>query len=378
METTKQYKTPGQLIDALLRERGWTQALLSAILGKDTATINKLVSDKSSVSAEFAVLLEEAFSVPAEKFLELQKSFDLAKARYLLTPDPKRTSRAKLLSKLPVSEMINRGWIKVSNTKDVAQIEAALGNFFGVEKNSEVELISYAAKKINVLETISPLQLAWLYRVSSIAQQMLVKPFVKSKLPDLIAQLKPLLIAPQEARKVPKLFAEYGIRLVFVETLKSSKIDGVCTWLNEKKPVIGLSLRFDRLDNFWLVLRHELEHVIQGHGLLTPHFDADMGSEEARSVIDKQETEANDAAAHFTIPKGKLDSFIARKSPLFQERDFLGFAHLLGIHPSIVAGQIRHKTQRFELFNAHNAKIREHVLPSAISDGWGTVVPMPI
>jgi HTH-type transcriptional regulator / antitoxin HigA len=378
MQTTEQYKTPGQLVDALLRERGWTQALLSAILGKDTTTINKLVSDKSAVSAEFAVLLEEAFSVPAEKFLELQKSFDLAKARYSLTPDPKRTSRAKLLSDLPVTEMIGRGWIKVGNTKDVTEIEAALGNFFGVEKNSDVELISYAAKKTNVLDTISPLQLAWLYRVSSIAQQMLVKPFLKSKIPDLIAQLKPLLIAPQEARKVPKLFAEYGIRLVFVEALKSSKIDGVCTWLNEKNPVIGLSLRYDRLDNFWFVLRHELEHVMQGHGLFTPHLDSDMGSEETKNAIDEQEAEANDAAAHFSIPKGKLDSFIARKSPLFQERDFLGFAKLLGIHPSIVAGQIRHKTQRFELFNSHNSKIREHVLPSAISDGWGTVVPVPI
>lgn len=378
MQTLEQVKTPGQLIEFLLNDRGWSQVLLSSILGKDASTVSKLVTGKLDISPELAVLLEEAFSLPAEKFLEIQRNFDLAKARFAVTPDPKRTSRAKLLSELPVTEMISRGWIKVGNTKEVAEIEAALSDFFGVEKNSDVELISFAAKKTNVLDTISPLQLAWLYRVSSIAQQMLVKPFLKSKIPDLIAQLKPLLIAPQEARKVPKLFAEYGIRLVFVEALKSSKIDGVCTWLNEKSPVIGLSLRYDRLDNFWFVLRHELEHVMQGHGLFTPHLDSDMGSEETKNSIDEQEAEANDAAAHFSIPKGKLDSFIARKSPLFQERDFLGFAKLLGIHPSIVAGQIRHKTQRFELFNAHNAKIREHVLPSAISDGWGTVVPVPI
>lgn len=375
MENFEQIKTPGRLIEALLQERGWTQALLSAILGKDTTTINKLVSDKTGVSAEFAVLLEEAFAVPAEKFLELQKSFDLAKARYTLTPDPKRASRAKLLSELPITEMVNRGWISVSNTKNIAEIEAAIGNFFGADKTADVEIISYAAKKTNVHESISPLQLAWLYRVGAIAQQMLVaKPFVKSKVKDLISQLKPLLIAPQEARKVPKLFAEFGIRLVFVEALKNSKIDGVCTWLNDSSPVIGLSLRFDRLDNFWFVLRHELEHVMQGHGLSAPHLDVEMEAD-ANSVIDAQEAQANEAAANFSIPKGKLDSFIARKAPIFQERDFLGFASLLGIHPSIAAGQIRHKTKRYELFNAHNAKIRDYVLPTAISDGWGTVAP---
>lgn len=375
MENFKQFKTPGQLIEALLQERGWTQALLSAILGKDTTTINKLVSDKSGVSAEFAVLLEEAFSVPAENFLELQKSFDLAKARYTLTPDPKRANRAKLLSELPINEMVSRGWISVSSTKNIAETVAAIGNFFGADKTLDAELISYAARKTNAHEAISPLQLAWLYRVVAIAQQMVVtRPFVKSKAKDLIAQLKSLLIAPQEARKVPKLFAEFGIRLVFVEALKNSKIDGVCTWLNENSPVIGLSLRFDRLDNFWFVLRHELEHVIQGHGLLAPHLDVEMEAD-ANSVIDAQEAQANEAAAHFSIPKGKLDSFIARKAPIFQERDFLGFASLLGIHPSIAAGQIRHKTKRYELFNAHNAKIRDHVLPTAISDGWGTIAP---
>lgn len=375
MQTIDQAKTPGQLIEFLLNERGWSQVLLSSILAKDASTVSRLVTGKLDISPELAVLLEEVFSLPAEKFLEIQRNFDLAKARFAVTPDPKRTSRAKLLSELPVAEMISRGWVKVGNTKDVAEIELALSNFFGIEKNSDVELISFAAKKTNVHESINPLQLAWLYRVIAIAQQMLVtKPFIKSKMKELVAQLKPLLIAPQEARKVPKLFSEYGIRLVFVEALRTSKIDGVCTWLNERSPVIGLSLRFDRLDNFWFVLRHELEHVIQNHGLSQPHLDVEIEAA-GGGLIDAQEKQANEAAAHFSIPQGKLDSFIARKAPIFQERDFLGFASLLGIHPSIAAGQIRHKTKRYELFNAHNAKIRDHVLPTAISDGWGTVAP---
>lgn len=376
MDITNEYKTPGQLIAALLNERGWTQSLLGSILGKDATTVSKLISDKLSISAELALLLEETFSVPAERFLDIQKSFDLAKARYSTTRNPKRASRAKLLSELPISEMISRGWLKLQNTKNIDEIEDAVSNFFGVGKGDDVEVISYAAKKTNAQESILPIQLAWLYRVGSIASQMLVKQFDESKINKLIAQLKPLLIAPQEARKVPKLFAEYGIRLVFVEALKGSKIDGVCFWLDDRSPVIGLSLRFDRMDNFWFVLRHELEHVIQGHGKTSPHFDVDYGNSSDSSKIDAEELAANEAASNFCIPRSKLDSYIARKAPLFQERDFLGFARLAGVHPCIAAGQIRYRTERYELFNAHNEKIRDHVLPSAITDGWGNIAPL--
>jgi len=372
MENFEQFKTPGQLIEFLLNERGWTQVLLGSILGKDATTVSKLISDKLGVSAELAVLLEETFSVSAERFLELQSSFELAKARYAVTPDPKRTSRAKLLGELPITEMINRGWLKLQNTKNINEIEEAVSIFFGVTKGEDVQVMSYAAKKTNAHESILPVQLAWLYRVGSIAQQMLVKPFNETKLTKLVEQLKPLLIAPQEARKAPKLFAEYGIRLVFVEALKGSKIDGVCFWLDDKTPVIGMSLRFDRMDNFWFVLRHELEHVMQGHGKNSPHFDIDDGT----SKIDAEEIAANEAASNFCVLTSKVDSFIARKAPLFQERDFLGFARIAGVHPCIVAGQIRHKTERYELFNAHNEKIRDHVLPSAITDGWGTIAPV--
>ncbi len=339
--------------------------------------MSRLIDDKKPITAEIAVLLEDVFELDANVLLDLQKDFDLAKARYTVTPDPKRASRAKLLNDLPISEMISRGWLSIKNTKNIEEIESAVGSFFGAE-GEFIEVMSFAAKKTNAHDSILPIQLAWFYRVGSIAQQMLVKPFVKSNLRNLISDLKPLLISPQEARKVPKLFTEYGIRLVFVEPLKGSKIDGVCTWLDEKNPVIGMSLRYDRMDNFWFVLRHELEHVMQGHGLNEPHFDVDAGKDIQTEFIDKQENEANEAAAFFSIPKGKLDGFIARKSPLFQERDFLGFAKLLGVHPSIVAGQIRHKTKRFDLFNSHNEKIRDHVLPSSISDGWGTVAPVKI
>jgi HTH-type transcriptional regulator/antitoxin HigA len=45
------------------------------------------------------------------------------------------------------------------------------------------------------------------------------------------------------------------------EGASGGKIDASCFWLNDKTPVIGMSRRFDRIDNFLFVLRHELDHV---------------------------------------------------------------------------------------------------------------------
>ena len=157
-----------------------------------------------------------------------------------------------------------------------------------------------------------------------------------------------------------------------MEALKSPKIDGVCLWLDSHSPVIGMTMRFDRMDNFWFVLRHELEHVLQGHGKEEPSLDVDLNGD----VVDEEEKLANAVASEFCAPKARIDSFIKRKAPIFPERDFLGLAKVLGVHPALVAGQIQFKTGRYDLFRSHLVKIRDRILPNAVVDGWGDVAPV--
>ena len=124
-------KTPGQLIRALLEEYGWTQRVLAIVLDVEETGINKIVSGKRPVTAEMAVLLGELFDTPAERFLDLQKLCDLAKARFSTRPDPGRTNRAHLFGGLPVTEMIKRRWIEAEDIKDVSAVESSLARFFG-------------------------------------------------------------------------------------------------------------------------------------------------------------------------------------------------------------------------------------------------------
>jgi HTH-type transcriptional regulator/antitoxin HigA len=143
----KIYRSPGQLLTALLAEKGWTQRVLAIVLGADETGVNKLFSDKRPITAELAICLEEAFGQPAERFLELQQTFDLAKARMLTTPDPNRSTRAKLFGELPIAEMIKRGWLEAEDIKDVPSVEKALAKFFDAPSVDKIEILKPQAPR---------------------------------------------------------------------------------------------------------------------------------------------------------------------------------------------------------------------------------------
>lgn len=175
---------------------------------------------------------------------------------------------------------------------------------------------------------------------------------------------------------------EAGVRLVIVEGLSGGKIDGVCFWLDAQSPVIGITLLHDRIDNFWFVLRHEIEHVLRRHGMEVEVIDIDLGKSmmghNTPPVESDEEGLANAAAAEFCVPQKDMTSFIARKTPFFAERDILGFAKRVQVHPGIIVGQIQHRTGRWDLLRKHLVKIRQYVLPGAMVDGWGQVAPVSL
>lgn len=368
------FRTPGQLLDSLIKAKGWTQRLLAIVLGMDETGINRLVADKRPVTAELALVFQDLFDVPAERFLELQKSYDLAKARIVQIPDPERNLRAHLFGGLPIAEMMKRGWIKVDDIRNVSAVEAELTKFFGVKKSNEIEILPHAAKKTAVVGEVTSTQLAWLYRVKQISSDLITPNYSITLVKKAISNLKALLLSPQEIRKVPRILTESGIRYVIVESLPTSKIDGVCLWLDDKRPVIAMSLRHDRIDNFWFVLRHELEHVLRLDGQSGIMLDTEL-EETLSNTTSQEEKIANRAAAEFCVPSESLESFIERKSPMFAERDMLGFARSLNIHPGLVVGQLHHRTGRYELFRKYLVKIRNLIASSAIVDGWGDVAP---
>lgn len=368
-------KHPGFHIKEEMEARGWIQRDLAFILGCPEQAVNMILSGKRGISPDMAKALGEAFDVPAEFFANLQQSYDLAQAR---TPDPSVAVRRKMQNAYPVREMIKRGWLELSDT---ALLETQLVRFFEVDGPDDIPYMAHAARKSRYEEREIPrAQLAWLFRVRQIAKSISVPKYSERTLRSTLSDLEALLIAPEEARQVPRMLTECGLRFILVEKLPTANIDGVCFWLDDYSPVIGMTTRRDTIDNFWFVLRHELEHVLERHGRDQEVIDVDLEGEGASTSesLPLQERVANAAGAEFCAPVQKLDSFMARKHPFYYEKDVVAFARLVQRHPGLVVGQMHHRMKRYDYLVRYLVKIRQFVLPGSTADGWGQVVPVSL
>jgi len=361
---------PGEYVREELEARGWSQRDLAYILGVPEQAINMITSGKRGISPEMAKALGTAFDVSAGYFANLQQAYEMVNAR---APDPAVARRATLQATFPVREMIRRGWL---TDTDIGMLEAQVMRFFRKNSLAEVPYLAHAAKKSDYGET-NPLQLAWLFRVRQLADEMVVPAFSAKKLTALADELPRYMLDPEEVRHIPRALSECGVRFVVVETLPKANIDGVCFWIDDQSPVIGMTTRHDRIDNFWFVLRHEIEHVLNGDGrgeLSAEAVDVDLeGADDAE--LPAIEVNANKAAQAACVPVDELESFYIRKFPYIAEKDVLAFARRIRRHPGIVVGQLQRKMDRYNWLARHKVKVRQHLAGSALVDGWGDIAP---
>lgn len=145
----------------------------------------------------------------------------------------------------------------------------------------------------------------------------------------------------------PKLAREYlaraGITLVIEPHFKGTYLDGAAM-LNGETRIVALTLRHDRLDNFWFVLMHELAHVAKHLDAEHPFFADDLDSPAA---TDRVEREADELATEALIPAdqwAKADACTSHRA-----QDAQALADKLGIHAAVVAGRVRYETGNYRL-----------------------------
>jgi HTH-type transcriptional regulator/antitoxin HigA len=134
-----------------------------------------------------------------------------------------------------------------------------------------------------------------------------------------------------------------GITLVVEAHFKGTYLDGAAM-LDKGRPIVALTLRHNRLDNFWFVLLHELAHIARHLDEAHPLFTDNLDSPDEQ---DRIEREADAMAGEALIPQTAWEKSAARSS--HQAKDVEALAEKLGVHPAIVAGRVRHETQNFRL-----------------------------
>ena len=363
---------PGDFIREEIEWRGWTQEVLADILGVSLRRVNEVIKGKRRVTPETAQALGEAFGTGAEFWMNLESSYRLWLAGEV---DDAIARRSRLYSEYPLKEALRREWIP--KTSDIDRLEESVLRFFRVSKVGEKpSLFAHAARKSTSYDALTMSQCAWLLRARALASEVSAENYTKTRLEKSLERLRGLLSDVDRLAEVPDVLADGGVRLVLVEQLPGTRIDGAAFWLNAKSPVIALSLRFNRVDGFWHTLIHDLMHIVNGDVTPSsvPRLDIDIFGEHVADDEERPpaEVRADSDAADFLIPQGELDSFISRVRPYYSKRKISSFAESLGVHPGIVVGQLQH---RGEIPFAHSRdmleKVREVICDATVTDGWG-------
>ena len=154
---------------------------------------------------------------------------------------------------------------------------------------------------------------------------------------------------PDGPRLAVNFLADRGIALVIEPHLPPTRLDGAAMIGKTGAPVIGLTVREDRLDNFWFTLMHELVHAWKHLDQDHHRAIADENLEKPGKVLDAMEREANALAADILIDEAVWHRSPAHLSPSTQS--IHEFATRMQVSTAVVAGRIRYERSNYSLFS---------------------------
>ncbi len=324
---------PISAIKFVMDQRNLTRDDLIPYLGS-RSRVSEILSGKRELSKKMMRVLHNELGIPAEILLQ--------------EPDAEMPEEVDLQwEKFPLAEMRKYGWFPefsgtLTKMKEYAEDlispmlmtlqeycaspvmpRSSAKNYRGEKQIDEYSLSVWQARVVE-LAVKDPLDV----KFSKITSENLLQN---------IARLTVFLKGPLLARQ---LLNQQGIHLVILPHLQKTYLDGAAMVLKDGSPVIGLTLGYDRLDNFWFSLMHELVHVIEHLSKNdTPYFD---DFDKTKNVADV-ESEADKNAGNMLIPSGLWDNKDSEKMYLKgNTASIVNKARELNIHPSILAGRIRY------------------------------------
>lgn len=320
-------------------QAGLTQRDLAHYIGS-RAKVSEVLSGKRDITMSMARALHAHLGIPADVLLK-QPGAEFG-------PIPEESD----LRRFPWKEMMNRGWVDDRHNyldcleEMFYELVEPIG---GLKVAPSALLRENGHRRINAKTNLYALT-AWCWYVLGIANQnapqtdfdpnAVNKDFMRE-----VAKLSLLEDGPLEARNV---LAEYGIALVVEKHLQRTYLDGAALRLGDGPPVIGLTLRYDRIDNFWFTLLHELAHVCLH--LKTNEDNAfidDLNLEP--NELEKLEKQADEAARDALIPSDLWEDSSASGNP--SPMAVYNLSREAEVHMAIAAGRVRYENNNYRLLS---------------------------
>lgn len=335
------YPSPLGAIRFRMEQSGLSPRDLVSFMGS-RAKVSEVLSGKRPLTMQMARALHANLGVPADVLLQ-QPGGELHSA--LEGTDWRR---------FPLAEMAKRGWIE--KRRNFASHAEEIMRDLIRRAGGEYVLPAFFRKndQARVSAKTDPYSLkAWCWEVLARANAHRLLVGFKPDTVDLSFLRKVAMLSWSQdgPRLAQEFLANHGIHLVCLEHLPRTHLDGAALQLADGTPVIGLTLRYDRLDNFWFCLLHELAHI--GRHMSAMSNEAFVDDLSLRAVQGARrvprETEADEWAEHGLIPEDIWNTSKVKDNPT--PLAVMELAQRLGIHPAIIAGRIRYETRNFRLLS---------------------------
>jgi HTH-type transcriptional regulator / antitoxin HigA len=330
---------PGDILLEALEERGMSQSELARRMDRPVKTINEIVKSKASVTPDTAIQLERALGISARLWNALEANYQDYLARQRSTAALERETG--WLDAFPTRDLFRFGVLKKGATK--AETLEALLSFFGVSSPTGWErqwLRPTAVFRSSPAFEASPHAVsAWLRWGEIVAADIPVRRFDPEGFHRTLRAIRPLtrrepLLIVME--RVREMCAETGVVVLLTPELAGARVSGATRWLMPARPLIQLSLRYKKDDQFWFSLFHEAGHVLQSTNGDFIHSDDDGD----RREIDRREKAADNFARDQLIPPDTYTRLV--RSGDFSAKAIRTFAAEQEISPGIVVGRLQH------------------------------------
>lgn len=358
---------PGETLEEILEEKEMTQVELAERTGRPQKTISEIINGKAAITPETALQLERVLGVSASFWNNRERLYREALANR--EERERLESKVPWLEQIPVKAMVEKQWIQFYDDK-VAQLKEVL-NFFAVASPEQWEefwgrilLVDFRSSAAFEGERRSVA--AWLRKGEIEAKEIICADYDAGKFKKALQEIRGLTVESPDVFQpaMMRLCAESGVALVFVPQLPKTRTCGATHWLNSKKALIQLSLRYKTNDHFWFAFFHEAGHILL-------HGKRDIFLE-GQDIQDKskqdKEKEANNFAADLLISPTELEQFLKSNKRL-SKAAIEQFASLIGIAPGIVVGRLQYQEilprnhcnnfkQRFEWIESNRIKVK--------------------
>ena len=326
---------PIEAIKFRMDQQGLTRKDLEAYIGTQSK-VSEVLNRKRPLSLAMIRALHDGLGIPAEVLLQ-EPGKELEECEYNYRD-------------YPFNEMYRDGYFHPFNGT-LAQAneysEELLRLLFANSQNTTQRRIYCRNSDQQVDEKALA---AWQARVLNLAIDQDLPAYAHEKI---TTEFMREVVRLSYFSKGPLLAIEYlnkrGIHVIVQAHLPHTYLDGACFKSPSGRPIIGITLRHDRLDHFWFTLLHELAHINLHLGNHDLAFFDDTEDKVTHSAA-PEEIEANDLTADSLIPNEMWEQ--EKKGLLNTNRvtKIKEFADTLEISPAIVAGRMRWEKDDYTIF----------------------------